>query len=163
MTPRDEYQSLYLSYLEYCNKHDFDGMAMFYAPIIEIDGVPMDPDAVTAQFEPLITAFPDWRWEVRHILIDNDDVVVHFTVTGTHRGTFRGHEATGRRISVSEFTLYHLEYGKFAAVWDLLDIDAIMRQIGEGERSDRCDCCPRATTTEHGDPYIVPDNTVTNE
>ena len=25
MTRRDEYLSLYLSYLEYCNKHDFDG------------------------------------------------------------------------------------------------------------------------------------------
>jgi steroid delta-isomerase-like uncharacterized protein len=136
MTRRDEYLSLYLSYLEYCNKHDFDGMATFYAPIIKIGGVPMDPVAVTAQFAPLITAFPDWHWEMRHILVDGDDVVVHFTVTGTHRGTFRGNEATGRRVSVSEFTLYHLEDGKFAEVWDLLDMDAIMRQIGEGEPSD---------------------------
>jgi steroid delta-isomerase-like uncharacterized protein len=134
MTRRDDYLSLYRSYLEYCNKHDLEAMATFYAPIIKIDGVPMDPAAVTAQFAPLITAFPDWHWEMRHILIDGDDVVVHFTVTGTHTGTFRGNAATGRRISVSEFTLYHLEDGKFTEVWDLLDMDAIMRQIGEAER-----------------------------
>jgi steroid delta-isomerase-like uncharacterized protein len=135
MTRRDEYLSLYLSYLEYCNQHDFQAMATFYAPIIKIDGAPMDPAAVTAQFAPLVTAFPDWRWEMRHILIDGDDVVVHFTVTGTHRGTFRGIEPTGRRVRVSEFTLYHLEDAKFAEVWDLLDMDAIVRQIGGGERS----------------------------
>ena len=136
MTRRDEYLSLYLSYLEYCNKHDFEAMATFYAPIIKIEGVPMDPDAVTAQFTPLITAFPDWHWDIRHILIDGDAVAVHFTVTGTHRGTFRGHEATGRRIRVSEFTLYHLEDNRFTEVWDLLDVDAIMRQVGDGEGSD---------------------------
>src|SRR3954465_13115813 len=126
MTQRDECLSLYRSYLEYCNQHDFDGMATFYAPGIKIEGIPMDSVAVTAQFAPLITAFPDWHWEQRHILVDGDDLAVHFTVTGTHRGPFQGVEPTGRRVSASEFTLYHLEDGKFAEVWDVLDMDAIM-------------------------------------
>jgi predicted ester cyclase len=55
---------------------------------------------------------------------------VHFTVTGTHRGAFQGIEATGRRVAVSEFTLYRLEGGKFAEVFDLLDMDALLKQIG---------------------------------
>lgn len=130
MTRHDEYRSLYLSYLEYCNKHDFDGMASFYAPIINVNGVPMEAAAVTAQFLPLVAAFPDWHWDMRHIVIDGDDIVVHFTVTGTHRGAFRGIEATGRRVTVSEFTLYRIDDGKFAEVWDLVDMDAVMKQIG---------------------------------
>ena len=32
-------------------------------------------------------------------------------------------------MTVSEFTLYRLEDGKFAEVWDLTDMDAVMRQI----------------------------------
>jgi predicted ester cyclase len=32
-------------------------------------------------------------------------------------------------VSVSEFTLYHLESGKFAEVWDLLDMTALLKQI----------------------------------
>jgi predicted ester cyclase len=52
-------------------------------------------------------------------------------VTGTHRGVFREIEATGRRVTTSEFTLYHVEDGKFAEVWDLTDMDAVMRQISE--------------------------------
>ncbi|WP_228003154.1 ester cyclase [Nocardia australiensis] len=57
----------------------------------------MDPAAVEAQFLPLFTAFPDWHWEMRNFLADGDYLAVHFTVTGTHRGDFRGIEATGRR------------------------------------------------------------------
>jgi predicted ester cyclase len=54
-------------------------------------------------------------------------------VTGTHRGPFQGIEATGRRVTFSEFTLYRVEDGKFAWVWVLTDMDAVTRQIGQGE------------------------------
>ena len=129
MTQGDDYRSLYLSYLKYCNDHDFDSMASFYTPTIKVNDAPMEPAAVTAQFAPLISAFPDWHWEMRHIVVDDDNIVVHFKVTGTHLGTFQGIEGTGRRVSVSEFTLYHLESGKFAEVWDLLDMTALLKQI----------------------------------
>src|SRR6478752_8421814 len=89
----------------------------------------MDPAAVAAQFEPLISAFPDWHWEIRHLVVDGDYIAVHFTVTGTHRGAFQGIEATGRRVIIPEFTLYRLEDGKFAEVWDHTDIDGVMRQM----------------------------------
>ena len=48
-------------------------------------------------------------------------------------GSFQGIEATGRRATVSEFTLYRVEDGKFAEVWDLTDMDAVVRQIRQGE------------------------------
>ncbi|MET0703535.1 MAG: ester cyclase [Mycobacterium sp.] len=129
MTQGDEYRSLYQAYLDLCNAHDFDGMASFYTPTITVNGAPMDPAAVTAQFAPIISGFPDWHWEVRHLVVDADTIVVHFTVTGTHRGAFAGIEATGRRVSVQEFTLYRLVDGKFDEVWDLLETDALLRQI----------------------------------
>jgi predicted ester cyclase len=103
VTQRDEHRSLYLSYLRYCNEHDFDRMASFYTSTIKVNDVPMDPAAVTAQFAPLISAFPDWHWEIRHIVVDGDYIAVHFTVTGTHRGAFQGIEATDRRVTISEF------------------------------------------------------------
>ena len=108
-------------------------MASFYTSTIKVNDVPMGPGAVTAQFAPLIAAFPDWHWEIRHLVVDGDYIAVHFTVTGTHQGAFQGIEATGRRVTISEFTLYRLEGGKFAEVWDLTDVDAVMRQIGPAE------------------------------
>ena len=96
--------------------------------------------AVTAQLVPLISAFPDWHWEIRHIVVDGENIAVHFTVTGTHRGPFQGIEATGRRVTTSEFTFYHIEDGKFAEVWDLTDMDAVMRQIRQGEAPSTTPC-----------------------
>ena len=129
VTQPDEYRSLYLAYLKCCNEHDLDGMASFYTPTIKVNDVPMEPAAVTAQFAPVISAFPDWHWEIRHLVVDGDYIALHFTVTGTHRGTFQGIEATGRQVTISEFTLYRVEDGKFTEVWDLTDMDAVMRQI----------------------------------
>jgi predicted ester cyclase len=51
---------------------------------------------------------------MRNLVADGDYIAVHFTVTGTHRGAFQGIEATGHRVTISEFTFYRLEDGKFA-------------------------------------------------
>jgi steroid delta-isomerase-like uncharacterized protein len=110
-------------------------MASFYTSTIKVNDLPMDPAAVSAQFAPLLSAFPDWHWEIRNLVVDGDHIAVHFTVTGTHRAAFQGIEATGRRVTTSEFTFYRLEDGKFAEVWDLADMDAVMRQIGRVTRT----------------------------
>ncbi|WP_165839750.1 ester cyclase [Mycobacterium montefiorense] len=128
----EENRSLYLAYLKCCNEHDFDAMTSFYTPTIKVNDAPMDPAAVAAQFAPIVFAFPDWHWEMRHIVVDDDYIAVHFTVTGTHRGVFGGIAATDRRVSISEFTLYRVEGGKFAEVWDLADMGAVLAQIGRG-------------------------------
>ena len=108
-------------------------MASFYKSTMRVNDVPMGPAAVAAQFPPLFSAFPDWHWEIRNLVVDGDYIAGHFTVTGTHGGPFQGIEATGRRVTISEFTFYRLEDGKFAEVWDHADMDAVMRQIGQDE------------------------------
>jgi steroid delta-isomerase-like uncharacterized protein len=133
MTQRDEHRLLYLTYLEYCNRHDVDRMLSFYASTIKVNDIPMAPTAVAAQFAPLFSAFPDWHWEIRNLVVDGDYIAAHFTVTGTHRGAFQGVGPTGRRVITSEFTFYRLENGKFAEVWDHAEMDAVMREIGRDE------------------------------
>jgi predicted ester cyclase len=54
-------------------------MASFYTSTIKVNDVPMNPAAVAAQFLPLFSAFPDWHWEIRHLVVDGDNIAVHFT------------------------------------------------------------------------------------
>lgn len=129
MSTHAEVRSLYLSYLQRCNEHDFDGMESFYAPTIKVNDSPMNPADVAGQFAPITAAFPDWHWEVRNLVIDGDLIAVHFQVTGTHQGTFGDVEPTGRRVSITQFTFYRLDDGKIAEVWDHADMDAVMKQI----------------------------------
>ncbi|KAM0344548.1 hypothetical protein ACHAPU_007528 [Fusarium lateritium] len=124
-------EPLYGRYLENCNAHNFEGMRSFYTNPLNVEDKPLAPDAVTSQFEPMIAAFPDWHWELKHLTIDGDYLSCHFTVTGTHKGEFRGLQPTGRKFSITEFTLYHVVDGKFADVWDLVDFSSLMEQIKE--------------------------------
>ena len=126
----DEYRKLYALYLEHCNAHNFEAMQSFYSsPTVNINDEPWTPAKVTAQFAPLVSAFPNWHWEMRNLSVDGDFLALHFKVSGTHQGAFQGVEATGRTVNVSQFTLYHVVDGKFAEVWDLIDTQTILKQI----------------------------------
>jgi predicted ester cyclase len=131
ITPADdERRAIYQSYIEDCNAHNFEAMERYYtSPAININDDPWTPQQVTAQFKPLVDAFPDWHWDIRHLTIDGDYLSLHFDVSGTHKGTFQGIEATGRRVKCTQFTLYHLRGDKFADVWDLTDFSSILKQI----------------------------------
>jgi predicted ester cyclase len=125
-----EHRALYSSYLDHCNAHNFEAMQSFYtSPVVKINDESCSPEKVTAQFKPLVTAFPDWRWEMRHLAVDGDYLALHFTVSGTHKGELNGYKPTGRKVSTSQFTLYHVVDGKFAEVWDLVDMQSLIKQI----------------------------------
>jgi predicted ester cyclase len=125
-----EHRELYASYLDHCNAHNFEAMQSFYtSPIVKINDENWSPEKVTSQFEPLVTAFPDWHWEMRNISVDGDYLALHFRVSGTHQGELDGHEPTGRTVSTSQFTLYHVVDDKFAEVWDLVDMQSLIKQI----------------------------------
>ncbi|KEY74608.1 hypothetical protein S7711_05039 [Stachybotrys chartarum IBT 7711] len=127
--PDDARRKIYQSYIDYCNAHNFKAMEKFYTSPININDEPWETTKVTAQFEPLVEGFPDWHWEIRQLTIDGEYLALHFKVTGTHLGTFQGIEPTGRRVSTTQFTLYHLVDGKFADVWDLTDFASLIKQI----------------------------------
>jgi predicted ester cyclase len=133
MTQSEEHRSLYLSYLEYCNEHDSDRMASFiHRPSRSTTSLWIQPP-LRRNSRLCSPHFLTGIGRYGTSFVDGDNIAVHFTVTGTHRGAFQGIEATGRRVTISEFTFYRLEDGKFAEVWDHADMDAAMRQIGQGE------------------------------
>ncbi|KAF4957360.1 hypothetical protein FSARC_11322 [Fusarium sarcochroum] len=125
----DDYRALYQRYLDLCNAHDFKAMQSFYTSPLNVNDEPWSPENVTAQFEPLIAAFPDWHWELRNLTIEGHFLSLHFKVTGTHKGEFQGYEPTGRRVATTQFTLYHVVGGRFAEVWDLVDFPSLIEQI----------------------------------
>src|SRR5215217_3931340 len=47
---------------------------------------------------PFREAFPDFRMEIVDLIAEDDKVVAHFKCSGTHRGEWRGRDATGNRF-----------------------------------------------------------------
>jgi predicted ester cyclase len=77
----------------------------------------------------VIRAFPDYRWELRHLVVDAPWVAAHLAGTGTHRGTFLGVQATGRPVHVQEFAIYRIDTGRIAEVWGTAFHEDLLQQL----------------------------------
>ena len=125
----DELAAFYRRYNACCNEHRFDDLAEFVAPDVVIDGIERDLDAYAEALRAVVRAFPDYRWELRHLLVDPPWIAAHFADTGTHRGPFLGVPATGRSVSAQEFAFYRVDAGRIAEVWGTADDLHLLQQL----------------------------------
>lgn len=59
-----------------------------------------------------------------------ENVVVSYTLSGTHQGTFQVVPATGKHVSVREMQIGRFEAGKIVERWGATDELRILRQLG---------------------------------
>lgn len=78
----------------------------------------------------LQTAFPDQKTTEESIVAQGDRVMVRLSMRGTHKGNFRGKEATQAEVEVKLYREYRLRDGKIAEHWALFDTASLFRQIG---------------------------------
>ena len=116
---KNELAEFYRRYNACCNEHRYDDLGEFVAPGVVINGTDRGLDAYAEGQRIVVSGFPDFHWELRHLVIDAPWIAAHLTDTGTHRGTFFGVEPTGRAVSIEEFAFYRVEAGRIAEVWGM--------------------------------------------
>lgn len=121
--------TFYAEYLATCNVHDFAGLDAFVAEDVVVNGTPQGLEAYVAGLRTVVEAFPDYRWELRHLLVDGDVIAAHFADSGTHRGVFLGVAPTGRVVRTDEFAFYRVADGRIAEVWVAADNDRVRAQL----------------------------------
>lgn len=67
------------------------------------------------------TAFPDLRFEIGAIVVEQNLAAVRLTHRGTHQGTWRGIAPAGRQIEVDEMMFLRFEGGHISEVWEVTD------------------------------------------
>jgi len=75
-------------------------------------------------------AFPDTHYQLEDIFGADDKVFARFTVTCTHKGTFRGIPPTGKQLNYASADCIKLKDGKISDVWGFTDMLEIYRQLG---------------------------------
>jgi steroid delta-isomerase-like uncharacterized protein len=104
-----------------------DPNVLFHAP------VPMDttgPQALKQVWAVLLRAFPDLHVAVEDVIAEGDKVVSRNTVTGTHRGEYRGLPPTGKSVSYNEIFIFRFIDGRIAEIWGVVDVLSQLRQLG---------------------------------
>jgi len=129
MPDRGELADLYGRYNAVCNAHEFDRLGDFVADRIRVNGEVQTIAGYAAGLRQVVRAFPDYRWDLNHLLVDGDWIAAHFVDTGTHRDTAFGVPATGRAVRTHEFAFYRIEAGKIVEVWVTADDLGLLTQL----------------------------------
>ena len=74
--------------------------------------------------------FPDTQFTVEDIVSQGDKVWLRWTYRGTHKGEFMGIDTTGKQVTVTGMTIYHIVDGKIKGHWQNLDKLGMMQQLG---------------------------------
>jgi len=103
-----------------------------------VDAVDHDPapgqaagrEGFRAFFTELTSAFPDAHIEPAHMVADDANVAIAYTLTGTHQGDFNGIAPTGKTIEVRGLQIGRFEDGKIVERWGSSDELGILQQLG---------------------------------
>jgi predicted ester cyclase len=101
-------EAFYRRYLDRCNAHAFVDLGEFVADDVRVNDERVGLGGYVAGLEAMVGAFPDFRWELRHLLVDANRIAAHFADTGTHNG---------RTVRIQEFALYRLADSRIAEMW----------------------------------------------
>lgn len=81
-------------------------------------------------FAEFHAAFPDLHFELEDVVAEGDKAACRVTIRGTHRGSFRGVPASGRRINLTGIDLLRFVDGKIVERWGEFDEADLLKQIG---------------------------------
>jgi steroid delta-isomerase-like uncharacterized protein len=74
--------------------------------------------------------FPDLMFTTDDTIAERDEVVHHWTATGTHKGQFLGMPATNKKATVTGTSIFRIEDGKIAEEWANWNLMSMMEQLG---------------------------------
>jgi predicted ester cyclase len=135
----EENKEIALSLLEALNARDLSQWSQHLAEdyIAEHPGVsvPLDKSRSLGYQQRFVTALPDIHFEVLHVLVDGDHVLIHWTGSGTHTerlATVTGETIppTRRRVRVSGALLTEVKNGKIVREWGYWDQLSLLAQLG---------------------------------
>lgn len=80
--------------------------------------------------EKWLESFPDLEITINDLIAEDDKVVARWTAHGTHMGSFFETNPTHNAVTYCGVTTFEFKNGKVAEYWALVDMNAILAQLG---------------------------------
>jgi steroid delta-isomerase-like uncharacterized protein len=123
------------AFVETWNTKDFDRFDDLLAEdaVLTVGGstISCSPAATRAIAEHWIAGFPDYRFELLHLVAEGDLVAALMPFSGTHLGTVLDLPPTGHTVRVSEMVFFQIIDGKIVEAWEDWDEHGMRRMLGE--------------------------------
>ena len=121
-------------YEQVINNNDVGAMDRLYGPGYVNHaapfGLPRDLEGLRVLFSEFVDAFPDQHIVAEDVIVHGDKVVARWTLTATHRGTFFGVPATGKKVVMTGIDIERIADGKIVEHWGSRDDLGLLRQLG---------------------------------
>ncbi|HXY78336.1 MAG TPA: ester cyclase [Candidatus Acidoferrales bacterium] len=78
----------------------------------------------------LLSAFPDIHYSIEDSLQAGDRIAVRWSATATHTGNLFGIAPTQKKVNMIGITIFRVENGQVAELWDVWDEAGLMKQLG---------------------------------
>jgi steroid delta-isomerase-like uncharacterized protein len=76
--------------------------------------------------------FPDMNFTIDDTIAEHNEVVIHWTAHGTHRGEYLGMQPTNRSASVSGTSIFRIKDSMIVEMWADWNLMSLMNQLGIG-------------------------------
>ncbi len=86
-------------------------------------------DAIRQLLTAMLTALPDIRYELHHVVASDDELVMRYTMTGTNSGEFMGRPPTGRQVELHAVVVCEMKDGKRHRVWQYAAGPGLLEQL----------------------------------
>lgn len=88
------------------------------------------PNSYKQHIQNCRSGFPDLKFKIEDTIAEHNEVVLHWSAKGTHRGTFLGMNATNKTGHVSGTSIMRFEKGKIVEHWSDWNLLSLMEQLG---------------------------------
>ena len=76
------------------------------------------------------SGFPDLKFTIEDTIAERNEVVLHWTARGTHKGQFLGMAPTNKKATVSGTSIFRIDDGKITEQWADWNLMTLMEQLG---------------------------------
>ncbi len=81
-------------------------------------------------FNNWFSAIPDFNYELKNIISNDDFIWVYGSYSGTHTNEWLGIPASHAAYKFDAVDIFRVENGKLAEHWDVLDLYNLFKQLG---------------------------------
>jgi predicted ester cyclase len=138
MTPEERKEFVRRAYEAVFNKDNLAAADEYFGPDFVNRGGPPDwphgPEGIRRTVMLLRTAFPDLRFTIEQVIVEDETIAARWTARGTHHGTLQGPigsiAATGRPVAFQGITMGRVVDRKAGETWVIMDQLGLLRQLG---------------------------------
>jgi predicted ester cyclase len=124
-------EQVYRSYIAALNDRRLEDLEQFVHDRLTYN----DEEWTREKYRELLAAdvrnIPDLHYDVRILVAGPGHVACRIWFDCTPQQRFLGIDAGGRRVSFAEHVFYRFRANRIAAVWSLIDVDGVRRQVSE--------------------------------